>query len=65
MGKTRSNPKGRTTYSIHRVHVLLPLIALAFHPVPIEISEQTVQVVGTRGVSIPLSSVISQEVDVL
>lgn len=49
----------KATYSIHLVHALLPLIALALHPIPIEISEQTVEVVGARGVSIPLSSVIS------
>lgn len=59
------NSKGRATYSIHLVYALLPLIALTFHPIPIEISEQTVEVVSARGVSIPLGSVISQEVDVL
>ena len=50
---------GGMTHCVHRINSLSTFIPFAFNPVAIEISEQSVDVVRSRRVSVPLASVIS------
>lgn len=47
------------THSVDLVHALLALVTLTFDPVPVEIGEETVEVISACGVSIPFGCVIS------
>jgi len=56
----RSHGPART-YRVNWIHAFSPFIPLAFDPMPIEICEKTVDIIGTGGVPLPLASVVAQE----
>jgi len=48
------------THSINRIDALPTFITLPFHPMPIEICEKSVDIVGASGIPRPFTSVIPQ-----
>jgi len=48
------------THSINRIDALPTFITLSFHPMPIEICEKSVDIVGASGIPRPFTSVIPQ-----
>lgn len=49
------------TYSVDRIHILSPFVFLAFDPVSVEISKETIDVGSSSSVSFPFFRVIVQE----
>jgi len=53
--------KQKITNRIHGIYRLPTLIAFPLYPMPIEVREKSVDVVGTRGVSLPFRGVVPEE----
>ena len=49
------------TNRVYRVDALPTFVPFPFHPVSIEIREQSVDIVCARGVPLPLASIVLQE----
>lgn len=50
------------THCVYRVNPFPTFILLSFNPVPVEIGEQPVDVVRTSSISVPFSSIISEQI---
>ena len=50
--------QGGWTYCVDRIDTLPALVPFSFHPVSVEISEQSVDIIGSRRVPIPLPGVV-------
>lgn len=48
------------TDCIHRVDAFATLVLLSLDPVPVEVGEQAVDIIGASRVSVPLLGVVSQ-----
>jgi hypothetical protein len=48
-------------YSVHRVHPFSPLVSFLLYPMAIEICEETIDVICTSCVLVPLTSIIVQK----
>lgn len=55
MGRDSASVK---TYCVNLIYTLLAFITLAFHPVSVQISEQSVKIIGAGCVPIPLARVV-------
>lgn len=49
-----------SVYRIDWIHILAALVSLTLHPVAVKIYEQSVDVICTYGVPIPLGGVVPQ-----
>ena len=50
--------RGVWTYCVDGIHTLPAFIPFSLHPVSVEISEQSVDIIGSRRVPIPLPGVV-------
>ena len=49
------------THRVHRIHPLSALIAFSLYPVPVQICEQTIDIIRASRVSVPFACVVLQE----
>jgi hypothetical protein len=59
--RTRTREGSVETHSIHLTHGLLAVVALACHPVAVEVREEPVDIVRARRVVVPLGGVVPEE----
>ena len=57
----RQHRQQRWTHSVDLVDTLLALVSFPLDPVPVKVCEKPIEVVGAGGVSVPLSSVITEK----
>jgi len=50
--------QGGRTYSVDGIDTFPALIPFSFHPVSVEIGEQSVDIIGSRRVPVPLPGVV-------
>ena len=53
--------KRRETHSVYGIDALPALVAFPLNPMPVEVSEQSVDVICTSRVSVPLLGIIPQQ----
>ena len=51
----------RAAYSVYWIDALPAFVALAFYPMPVEVSEKTIDVICAGRVSIPLLCIVPQQ----
>lgn len=52
-------------YRVNRINTLSSLISFSLHPVPIQISEETIDVVRASSITVPFSGIVPQQFLVL
>jgi hypothetical protein len=57
----KRNPPLNQVESINIVNILLPLVHFPLDPMPIQVSEEMVDVFGSGSISVPFSDVESEE----
>jgi hypothetical protein len=57
---TRIHNRAIDTYCIHLIDILPAFVLFTLDPVPVQISEEAIDIVGSSSVSIPLPCIISQ-----